>query len=75
MKMFDVQKYEKIKNLYKLISYTDLLIVFSAFGFVYTIFMSSYIFMLYLICLASGITLREYLKNKIKYIENGEKEN
>lgn len=72
--MFDVEKYEKIKKLSKLISYTDLLIIFSAFGFVYTIFMSSYLVLLYLICVASGVVLRFYLQDKIKNIENGEKE-
>jgi hypothetical protein len=66
--MFDFEKYEKIKKVYKLILVTDLLVVFSAFGFVYSIF-SSLNFMLYLICLCLGIIIRYWLKSKITELE------
>lgn len=67
--MFDIEKFRKIKKLYKLILINELIIVFSAFGFVYTIFMGQLIFMLYVVCLAGAILLRFYLKSKIELLK------
>jgi len=67
--MFDVEKYEKIKTLYKLMLTTDILIIFSAFGFVYVWFEASYLIMIYIICLVSGICVKYWIKNKIKELK------
>jgi hypothetical protein len=69
--MFEIEKYKKIKKLYKAIIFNNLLIIIACFILVYSILNApSYVILMYIMAICLSLILNQYLKNQINLIEN-----